>query len=140
MATIVLCTGMMHPITGALASLLLGRSVALGCRYADDGALSNDMDHCPGGELTVPWNFRRIRKFGPLRFTLSKSGFSTSGAGGVRFTTSSRGTHVTVSRWWARWFVAGEYPELPAFRLCVLGVVGLAAWAIYRFWLSCPCV
>jgi hypothetical protein len=44
------------------------------------------------------WGFRRSSKVGPFRFTVSKSGVSASvGAGGVRLTSSSRGTFVSVS-------------------------------------------
>lgn len=46
----------------------------------------------------MPWYFRRSRKFGPFRVTISKSGISGSvGVGGLRLTQSSRGTHFSAS-------------------------------------------
>ncbi len=44
------------------------------------------------------WYFRRSKKFGPFRITVSKSGISTSvGVGGLRLTNSSHGTHFSAS-------------------------------------------
>jgi hypothetical protein len=46
----------------------------------------------------MPWNFRRSSKFGPFRITISSSGISSSvGFGGVRLTSSKRGTYVSAS-------------------------------------------
>ncbi len=46
----------------------------------------------------MSWYFRRSRKFGPFRVTVSKSGISTSvGAGGLRVTSSTKGTYFTAS-------------------------------------------
>jgi DNA polymerase III subunit epsilon len=46
----------------------------------------------------MPWYFRRSRKYGPFRVTISNSGISGSvGLGGVRLTSSKRGTYVSAS-------------------------------------------
>jgi hypothetical protein len=43
------------------------------------------------------WSYRKSFKVGALRFTLSKSGVTTSvGGKGVRMTSSSRGTYITA--------------------------------------------
>ena len=47
----------------------------------------------------MPFYFRKSKGFGPLRFTLSKSGLSTSvGVRGFRITSGARGTNLTIGR------------------------------------------
>ncbi len=46
----------------------------------------------------MSWYFRRSRKYGPFRVTISSSGISSSiGFGGVRVTSSKRGTYFSAS-------------------------------------------
>ncbi len=66
----------------------------------------------------MAWGFRRSRKVGPFRFTLSKSGLSTSvGGKGLRVSSGPRGVYVTSSAggfYYRQRLGGGEPPRQPA--------------------------